>query len=200
MIIDNYLALTEYLNKPNQIKPKLLLHACCAPCSSYVLEYLKDAFDITIYFYNPNIDSEEEYNKRYDDFQKLGDYKIIKANYVPKAFEDISRGLENVPEGGIRCWGCYEERLESTAIFANQNGFDYFTTTLSISPYKNANKINEIGQNLSNIYDVKFLYSNFKKNDGYKKSILLSKQLGLYRQDYCGCQFSINERELKKSS
>jgi predicted adenine nucleotide alpha hydrolase (AANH) superfamily ATPase len=200
MIIDNYLALTEYLNKPNPIKPKLLLHACCAPCSSYVLEYLKDAFEITFYFYNPNIDSEEEYDKRYNDFQKLGGYKIIKADYIPKAFQDISRGLEDVPEGGIRCWGCYEERLESTAIFANQNGFNYFTTTLSISPYKNANKINEIGQNLAKIYDVKFLYSNFKKNDGYKKSILLSKQLGLYRQDYCGCQFSINERNLKKSS
>ena len=200
MIIDNHLALTEYLNKPNQIKPKLLLHACCAPCSSYVLEYLKDAFDITIYFYNPNIDSEEEYEKRYNDFQKLGEYKIIKADYIPQAFLDISRGLENVPEGGIRCWGCYEERLESTAIFANQNGFDYFTTTLSISPYKNSNKINEIGQNLANIYDIKFLYSNFKKNDGYKKSILLSNQLGLYRQDYCGCQYSINERNQKKSS
>ena len=200
MIIDTYEAFIKFLNEEHAEKPKLLLHACCAPCSSYVLELLKNAFDITVYFYNPNISSEEEYDKRYAEFQKLGNYKVIKPKYNAKSFIDVVRGMEDIPEGGKRCWFCYEERLENTAIYAKEHHFDYFTTTLSISPYKNASKINEIGQSLANTYDIKFLYSNFKKDEGYKKSILLSKQFGLYRQDYCGCIFSYNERVNKLSN
>lgn len=197
MVINSYQALKSFIEEKRPNKPRLLLHACCAPCSSYVLEFLKSSFEITIYFYNPNIDSLAEYEKRFNEFSKLGNYSIIKADYNPKAFSDIAKGLEDIPEGGKRCWACYEERLESSAIIAREGNFDYFTTTLSISPYKNADRINEIGDNLAKIYDVKFLYSNFKKDDGYKKSIALSKQYGLYRQDYCGCIFSFNEKQLR---
>lgn len=197
MKVNSYTALKSFISETRPIKPKLLLHACCAPCSSYVLEFLKDTFDITIYFYNPNIYSIEEYEKRYNEFSKLGKYPIIKANYNSQVFYDITKGLEDIPEGGKRCWACYEERLESTAVFAKAGDFDYFTTTLSISPYKNADRINEIGEKLAEKNDIKFLYSNFKKEEGYKKSIELSKQYGLYRQDYCGCIFSYNEKQMK---
>lgn len=197
MVLDNYEALKSFVAQPRLKKPKLLLHACCAPCSTYVLEFLKKAFDITIYFYNPNISSIEEFEKRFNDFSKLGDYNIIKGDYNPKAFTEVTKGMENIPEGGKRCWSCYEERLENAAIYAKDNNFDYFTTTLSISPYKNSKKINEIGENLAKIYDIKFVHSNFKKEEGYKKSIELSKQYGLYRQDYCGCRFSYQEKQLR---
>lgn len=199
MELNTYELLKDFVSIKRVQKPKLLLHACCAPCSSYVLEFLKSSFDITIYFYNPNITSIEEYEKRYNDFKKLGDYNVIKADYNPKAFTDVTKGMEDIPEGGKRCWVCYEERLEASALYAKENNYDYFTTTLSISPYKNSKKINEIGQNMSSVYDVKFIHSNFKKDDGYKKSIILSKEYGLYRQDYCGCNFSLAAKQLKDS-
>ena len=172
--------------------PKLLLHSCCAPCSSYVLEYLSNYFEITVLYYNPNIFPESEYTKRIWEQQKLIDDLNVKhpisfmaGPYDKEKFYEMARGLEEVKEGGIRCFGCYE-----TARIAAQAGFDYFTTTLSISPLKNAEKLNEIGVKLAEEYGVSYLLSDFKKKNGYKRSIELSKQYGLYRQDYCGCEFS----------
>ena len=177
--------------------PKLLLHSCCAPCSSYVLEYLSNYFEITVLYYNPNIFPESEYTKRIWEQQKLIDDLNVKhpisfmaGPYDKEKFYEMARGLEEVKEGGIRCFGCYELRLRETARIAAQAGFDYFTTTLSISPLKNAEKLNEIGVKLAEEYGVSYLLSDFKKKNGYKRSIELSKQYGLYRQDYCGCEFS----------
>lgn len=177
--------------------PKLLLHSCCAPCSSYVLEYLSNYFEITVLYYNPNIFPESEYTKRIWEQQKLIDDLNVKhpisfmaGPYDKEKFYEMARGLEKVKEGGIRCFGCYELRLRETARIAAQAGFDYFTTTLSISPLKNAEKLNEIGVKLAEEYGVSYLLSDFKKKNGYKRSIELSKQYGLYRQDYCGCEFS----------
>lgn len=177
--------------------PKLLLHSCCAPCSSYVLEYLSNYFEITVLYYNPNIFPESEYTKRIWEQQKLIDDLNVKhpisfmaGPYDKEKFYEMARGLEEVKEGGIRCFGCYELRLRETARIASQAGFDYFTTTLSISPLKNAEKLNEIGVKLAEEYGVSYLLSDFKKKNGYKRSIELSKQYGLYRQDYCGCEFS----------
>lgn len=185
--------LKSFIEEPHSCKPKLLLHACCAPCSSAVLELLRDAFDITIFFYNPNIYPKEEYDKRLAEFAKLGNYPLIEGPYSPDAFYEDILGMEELPEGSHRCFTCYEIRLEETAKVAAQNNFDFFTTTLSISPYKNAEKINEIGLALEDDYGVSFLYSNFKKNDGYKRSIELCKELGIYRQSYCGCIFSYED-------
>ena len=177
--------------------PKLLLHSCCAPCSSYVLEYLSNYFEITVLYYNPNIFPESEYTKRIWEQQKLIDEMNVKypisfmaGPYDKEKFYEMAKGLEEVKEGGVRCCGCYELRLRETARIAAQAGFDYFTTTLSISPLKNAEKLNEIGVKLAEEYGVSYLLSDFKKKNGYKRSIELSKQYGLYRQNYCGCEFS----------
>ncbi|MCH5212669.1 MAG: epoxyqueuosine reductase QueH [Oscillospiraceae bacterium] len=179
------------------LKPQLLLHACCAPCSSYVLEYLSEYFEITVFFYNPNITEREEYDKRAEEIKRLiselphkNQIHLLYGKYDPESFFEISKGLENLPEGGERCFGCYRLRLNEAAIAAKAGGFDYFTTTLSISPHKNAGKLNEIGKELSEKYDIPYLFSDFKKKNGYKRSCELSAVYGLYRQSYCGCIFS----------
>lgn len=176
-------------------RPSLCLHVCCAPCSSYCMEYLCGYFDITLLFYNPNMDSMEEYEKRRDELQRLVDeahfpVKTKMLSYDPDIFYKKVKGYEDLPEGGERCFICYELRLEKTVEYAALNGFDYFTTTLSISPLKNAEKINEIGERLGERHGIRHLPSDFKKRDGYKRSIELSREYGLYRQDYCGCVFS----------
>lgn len=176
----------------------LLLHSCCAPCSSYVLEYLSSYFKITVLYYNPNISPVEEYNKRKEEQIRLinelnKDIKIMDVNYENELFEKIAHGLENEKEGGARCKKCYYLRLEKTALTAKENNFDYFATTLTVSPYKNSTAINEIGKFLEEKYQVKYLCSDFKKKEGYKRSIELSKIYGLYRQDYCGCIYSKRE-------
>lgn len=187
--------------------PDLLLHSCCAPCSSYVLEYLSQYFKITIFYYNPNISPEEEYRKRVEEQKRLvsqlpvkNPVKFIEGDYRPQDFYDIAKGLEDIAEGGERCFKCYRLRLEHTARLAAELGTDYFTTTLSISPYKNAQKLNEIADELSEVYNVKNLPSDFKKKEGYKRSIQLSHEYNLYRQDYCGCIFSKRESEMKHSN
>lgn len=192
--------LIENLVKDKKV-PRLLLHSCCAPCSSYVLEYLSKYFKITIFFYNPNIYPLEEYSRRVVEQKRfISELKVeheidfIEGKYDTENFYEISKGLENEREGGIRCFKCYELRLEEAAAIAKDKGYDYFTTTLSISPHKNAQKLNEIGQKLGTEYNVNYLYSDFKKKEGYKRSIELSNEYNLYRQDYCGCVFSKNER------
>ncbi|MBQ4481836.1 MAG: epoxyqueuosine reductase QueH [Lachnospiraceae bacterium] len=179
----------------NSRKPRLLLHVCCAPCSSYVQEYLLRFFDITLLFYNPNMDTSKEYDHRAEELKRLVldagfSSDVIICEYDPESFDLIAAGYEAEPEGGARCPGCYELRMRKAAEYASLNGFDYFTTTLSISPYKNAEWINEIGEKLEKEYGVKHLPSDFKKRNGYKRSIELSNEYGLYRQDYCGCRYS----------
>jgi len=192
------------LQKEEKI-PKLLLHSCCAPCSSYVLEYLSNYFEITVFYYNPNIFPESEYTKRILEQQMLiGDMKMkhsvsfLAGNYDRKRFFEITSGLEHLKEGGERCFKCYELRLEEAAKIAQEGGFDYYTTTLSISPMKNADKLNEIGTAVGKRYGVSYLQSDFKKKNGYKRSIELSKMYGLYRQDYCGCEFSFRDRQKER--
>ncbi|MBE6598618.1 MAG: epoxyqueuosine reductase QueH [Ruminococcaceae bacterium] len=181
-------------------KPRLLLHVCCAPCSSYVLEYLHDRFDITLYFYNPNIAPEEEYDFRFEEVTRLceecgyGDIKIIREHYEPDEFTEMAKGLEGEPEGGARCYKCYRLRLRKAASAAKEGGFDYFTTTLSISPHKNAEWLNRIGAECGEAAGVPYLLSDFKKKGGYQRSIVLSREHNLYRQDYCGCIYSKNNR------
>ena len=186
---------SECVNK----RPSLLLHSCCAPCSSYVLEYIAKYFEITLFYYNPNISLKEEFDKRVKELYKLleldglkDDVKIIVPEYDNNEFYDMAKGLENEPERGKRCYECYKLRLEKSAVYTKENGFDFFTTTLSISPHKNADWINEIGEELADKYGVRFLNSDFKKKGGYQRSIELSKEYDLYRQDYCGCVFSKN--------
>jgi len=183
--------------------PTLLLHSCCAPCSSYVLECLSKYFKITIFYYNPNIEPIAEYQKRAAEqkrflsaFQSTAPIEFIEGPYDEDAFQIISSGREEEKEGGARCFLCYELRLRKTAEFAKSNGFDYFTTTLSVSPYKNAQALNEIGARLSEEYNIPYLFSDFKKKNGYHRSIELSKQYQLYRQNFCGCIYSqkISER------
>lgn len=181
----------------NSKTPSLLLHSCCAPCSSYVLEYLSQYFKITVFYYNPNISPKEEYIKRVKEQKRLisqlpvkNSVDFIEGDYEPQDFYEIAKGMEHIPEGGERCFNCYRLRLEKTAKLASELNMDYFTTTLSISPYKNAAKLNEIAEELSEIHSVKNLPSDFKKKEGYKRSIQLSKEYDLYRQDYCGCIFS----------
>jgi epoxyqueuosine reductase len=185
--------------------PRLLLHSCCAPCSSYVLEYLSNYFEITVFYYNPNIFPEEEYGKRVEEQARFvrtfpGRYPIhfLQGAYDRPLFYESVRGLESVPEGGARCFRCYRLRLEETARQAKEGDFDFFTTTLTISPLKNAQKLNEIGEEVGKEYGIAFLNSDFKKKDGYKRSTELSRQYGMYRQDYCGCEFSLREREARK--
>lgn len=183
-------------------EPTLLLHSCCAPCSSYVLEYLSNYFKITIFYYNPNIYPETEYSRRVIEQQELirvmktkNPIKFMQGDYDTKSFYSIAKGLEVEKEGGERCFKCYELRLGEAVKVAKDGGYDYFTTTLSISPHKNAKKLNEIGEILGDKQGVKYLYSDFKKKNGYKRSIELSTEYNLYRQDYCGCLYSKNERE-----
>ncbi|MCR5557876.1 MAG: epoxyqueuosine reductase QueH [Butyrivibrio sp.] len=201
--------------------PKLLLHACCAPCSSYCLEYLREYFDITVFFYNPNITEESEYRKRVIEEKRLIEeynrqvreknfegmnsdenariIEIIEGEYKPSDFFDAARGYEDCKEGGERCRKCFELRLRKTAQVAEENGFDYFTTTLTISPLKNADVLNEVGEAASaEVKGTEFLPSDFKKKNGYKRSIELSHKFDLYRQDFCGCSFSKAQREREK--
>ncbi len=179
------------------ISPKLLIHSCCAPCSSYCLEKLSPHFKISVFYYNPNITNSEEYYKRLEEqinFVKKvygDDISVIKGNYFPNDFYNAVKGMEELKEGDKRCKICYLLRLEETAKTAKELGYEYFTTTLSVSPYKNAKWLNEIGEELSIKYGVKYLYADFKKSGGYLRSIELSKKYGLYRQDYCGCEFSL---------
>jgi predicted adenine nucleotide alpha hydrolase (AANH) superfamily ATPase len=180
-----------------EVTPSLLLHSCCAPCSSYVLEYLSQYFNITIFYYNPNISFEDEYYRRIEEQNRLilslpvkNPIRFLQGSYDTERFYSLAKGYETDPEGGPRCFSCYELRLDETARIAKKEGFDYFTTTLSISPHKNAGKLNEIGESMSKKYDIPYLYSDFKKKNGYKRSIELSKEYDLYRQDYCGCVYS----------
>jgi predicted adenine nucleotide alpha hydrolase (AANH) superfamily ATPase len=186
--------------------PRLLLHSCCAPCSSYVLEYLSNYFEITVFYYNPNIFPENEYTKRILEQQMLiADMKtkhpvsFIAGSYDRERFFAMAEGLEHLKEGGERCFKCYELRLEEAARVAKEGEFDYFTTTLSISPMKNADKLNEIGIEVGSKYGVAYLQSDFKKKNGYKRSIELSNEYGLYRQDYCGCEYSFRDRQKEKT-
>lgn len=181
--------------------PRLLLHSCCAPCSSSVLEYLRRYFEITVFYYNPNISMEAEYQKRVEEQKRLinaynqlpdSSYPIavIEGDYEPEVFYVAAKGLEQCPEGGERCFACYELRLGKTAALAKKQAYDYFATTLTISPLKNAAKLNEIGERLAERYQISWLPSDFKKKNGYKRSIELSAEYGLYRQNYCGCVYS----------
>lgn len=197
--INYQLELDKIINKiegENTTK-SVLLHSCCAPCSSYVLSYLNKYFNITVFYYNPNITNKEEYLKRkqeqirlISELPAINKINILDADYNPGKFFEISKGLEDCREGGERCFKCYELRLEATAKAAKENNFDYFCTTLTISPLKNAQKINEIGHMLGDEYRIPFLPSDFKKKEGFKKSIELSSQYNLYRQNYCGCIYS----------
>ena len=193
----NYQKELEKLIENLDHKPTLLLHSCCAPCSSYVLEYLEPFFEITVLYYNPNIEPKEEYLKRKEeqiDFIKKvhPNIKILDVEYDNTIYNNEIKGLEHEKEGGTRCYKCYKLRMEKTAFLA-QNNYEYFGTTLTVSPHKNATYINEIGKDLEQKYQTKFLISDFKKNEGYKRSIVLSKEYNLYRQNYCGCKYSKKE-------
>ena len=198
----NYQRRLDELIKSLDYTPRLLLHSCCAPCSSYCLEYLAQYFSITVLYYNPNISPEEEFRKRAEEQRRLiaalpakNPISLVVDDYNPREFFDIAKGLEDAPEGGERCFRCYRLRLERAAKYAAEHGFDYFCTTLSISPLKNAAKINEIGETLEAELGIKYLPSDFKKKGGYLRSIDLSREYGLYRQNYCGCVFSKPKEE-----
>lgn len=183
-------------------RPSLLLHSCCGPCSSYVMEYLAQHFEITVFYYNPNISPESEFRFRAAEqerlIQEMGfGVKYHLGKYDPERFFELAKGYENEPEGGERCFKCYRLRLEETAKAAKDGGFDYFTTTLSISPHKNAQVLNALGNELSDLYGVAYLFSDFKKKNGYRRSCELSIEYDLYRQDYCGCAFSKAEALLR---
>ncbi len=187
--------------------PSVLLHSCCAPCSSHVIDLLTEYFDITILYYNPNIEPYEEYIKRKEEeIRFISEYPsknkltILDCDHENDIFHECVKGLENEKEGGARCIKCYHLRLDKTAKLASELSFDYFATTLTVSPLKNSEKLNQIGEYLSKIYNVKYLYSDFKKKEGYKHSIELAKEYNLYRQDYCGCIYSKQERELQKQN
>lgn len=180
-----------------EIKPSLLLHSCCAPCSSYVLQYLAPYFDITVLYYNPNIYPQDEYLKRKAEqlrlIEELGGIKFADSDYESEKFYCAANGLENEREGGRRCGECFKLRLKKTAEEAERGGFSYFGTTLTVSPHKNAEAINAIGEKLEKEFAPAFLYSDFKKKDGYKQSVKLSEKYGLYRQNYCGCEYSLKK-------
>ncbi len=207
--INYQLKLDEIINeiiKRETVVPSLLLHSCCAPCSSYVLEYLSQYFSITIFYYNPNISEEEEYRKRVDEQKRLIEempvlnaISFMEGEYDAGIFDRAIEGKEHLGERSARCYACYQFRLEEACRVAKEYEFDYFTTTLSISPYKNANWLNEIGEQLQSQYDMKYLYADFKKRNGYKRSIELSEQYHLYRQDFCGCKYSKAEEETRKN-
>ena len=194
-------AVIEQVTKEGRV-PSLLLHSCCGPCSSYVLEYLSRYFAITVFYYNPNIYPPEEYEHRVKEQQRFiaectfdHPVQFVAGDYEPERFYDAVRTLEDCPEGGERCFVCYRLRFAEAAKLADELGCDYFTTTLSISPQKNAAKLNEIGEELAGITKARHLPSDFKKRGGYKRSVELSAEHGMYRQDYCGCVFSKRERE-----
>lgn len=196
--------LKELAETQSQAAPTLLLHSCCAPCSSYVLEYLSQYFRITVFYYNPNIYPEEEYRMRVQEqqtfiqrFPALHPISFREGAYDTERFYALAKGLETLPEGGERCFRCYELRLREAGLLTRELGFDYFTTTLSISPLKNAAKLNEIGGRIAEELGVAYLYSDFKKKNGYKRSTELSAEYGMYRQDYCGCVYSYRERHPK---
>ena len=220
----NYQKELEKLLEKEKPGKRLLLHSCCAPCSSYVLVYLRQFFRITVFYYNPNITFREEYQKRVEEQKRLiralnaeldgmcaagqndapgaeaaqgFPIEVIEGDYEPERFLEAARGLEKCPEGGERCEKCFALRLSESAKQAKAGGYDYFTTTLTISPLKNAKKLNEIGEQMAQKYEVAFLPSDFKKKEGYKQSIELSKKYELYRQDYCGCVFSKAERDMR---
>ncbi len=210
----------EEFSKEGRI-PSLLLHACCAPCSSYCLEYLRQFFDITVFYYNPNIMKETEYRKRVEEEKRLiaeynrqvetGNFsemnsesgarhiEIMEGDYIVSDYLDAVKGLESCPEGGDRCTKCFELRLKESARIAADNGFDFFTTTLTISPLKDVERLNRIGAEMGDKYNVAWLPSDFKKKEGYKRSIELSHKFDLYRQDFCGCEFSRLQREREKA-
>lgn len=203
----NYQAELEKLIKqlPDRHR-RLFLHSCCAPCSSYCLEYLRKYFEVTVFYYNPNISFGEEYRHRVEELKRLVEelnedaaggnpIELEEGPYEPEKFFEAVKGMEDCPEGGERCFVCYELRLREAAKRAAEGGYDFFTTTLTISPLKNAQKLNEIGQRLGEEYGVACLPSDFKKKGGYQRSIELSREHDLYRQDYCGCVFSKRERE-----
>ncbi len=186
-------------------KPRLLLHCCCAPCSSATLERLQQLFEVDIYYYNPNIEPLAEFEKRAEEerrfiraFRPDGGVKVIVADYDHEAFAEVARGREHLPERGERCYDCYALRMRRTALYALEKGYDCFTTSLSISPYKSSRWINEIGQRLEAELGITFVWSDFKKKDGYRRSIALSREYNLYRQDWCGCVYSREERERKE--
>ena len=194
---ENYSKICEDILSNIDANKRILLHSCCAPCSSYVISYLTKYFDITILYYNPNISPYDEYLKRKKEQIKLiheidtvNKIDIMDCDYDNELYDNLIKGFENEPERGNRCNICYRMRMEKTAIIAKENNYDFFCTTLTVSPYKNSNLINEIGENLEKMYNIKWLYSDFKKKDGYKQSIELSKKYNLYRQDYCGCIYS----------
>ena len=187
-------------------KTSLLLHACCAPCSSYVIEYLSQFFDITLFFFNPNITPAQEYDFRAQELSRLigempltSSVKLLCGRYDPEEFYDIAKGKEELDEGGARCYECYKLRLRESARVAKEQGFDFFCTTLSISPYKNAEWLNTIGAELAAEYGIEYLFSDFKKKNGYKRSCELSALYSLYRQDYCGCEFSKKAAQKRKN-
>ena len=199
----NYQVVLDETLKRLDGKKKLLLHACCAPCSSYVIEYLSNFFDITILYYNPNIDTDEEFNHRLDELERFvqefktkNTVKVVSLGYNPDEYLEEIKGLEGEREGGSRCLKCYRLRLKRSCSYAKENNFDYFTTTLTISPLKNSRILNEIGRELESEYKINYLYSDFKKREGYKRSIVLSREYNLYRQDYCGCKFSKNRLKI----
>jgi len=179
--------------KASGLNPRMLLHTCCAPCSAHVLDLLRDVFKLTLYFYDPNIHPREEYEKRRDEMRAYAEKSsidFVEGPYDVKRWFEMTAGHGDEKEGGGRCFVCYEMRLREAASFARYGGFDYFATVLSISPHKKAEKINEIGISLAKEYGIRFLEADFKKKDGFKKSIALTKEHGLYRQDYCGCLYS----------
>lgn len=187
--------------------PKLLLHSCCAPCSTYVLEYLTPYFEIGVLYYNPNIHPSEEFFKREAEQErfinlvdKVNPINLIKAEYNPREFFQKVKGHELDPEGGARCGLCFELRLGEAAKYAKMHGYDYFATTLSVSPHKNEQVLNEIGQKLEEQYDIKYLYADFKKKNGFKRSIELCNQFDIYRQEYCGCVFSLKQSNDRKKA
>ncbi len=201
----NYqLILDSEISNLNGRRAKLLLHSCCAPCSTYVLEYLSRFFDITVFYYNPNIYPKDEFFMRVNEQKRLietmfpdSSVGFIDGKYDDDRFYEAVKGLEKLGEGSQRCYECFKLRFKETAKRAAEDGFEYFTTTLSISPHKNSQVLNELGADIAEKYGIKYLFSDFKKKNGYKRSCELSAQFGIYRQNYCGCVFSKNEREIK---
>ena len=199
----NYQIILDETLKKLEGVPKLLLHACCAPCSSYCIEYLSNYFEITIFYYNPNIDTKEEFDYRLSELERfIREFKtkypvhLVNIGYLKEEYDEIAKGLEDEPEKGKRCLKCYRLRLEKSFKYAKENNFDYITTTLTLSPHKNSKVINEIGGELEKTYQVPYLYSDFKKREGYKRSIVLSHEYNLYRQDYCGCKYSKKNKNI----
>ena len=201
-MINNYKEFKEYINCLES-RPKLLLHACCGPCSTHTIALLNNYFDITVYYDNSNIDTLEEFNKRLEELKKVissfDDVKLVVVDYLPETYYDAVKGDESLGEFSSRCYKCMALRMTNTYNYAEENGFDFYTTTLSISPYKNSDWINEIGYRLASSGTPQFLYSNFKKEEGYKNSIKMSIDLNLYRQHYCGCIYSKRELEDKQN-